>query len=83
MQEGPPATTDCPDCGCESRRDYKYDHTLDVIYNGQGFERTDSWKTNPGKGQSWDKKEWLNGNWSRYYGEAPPKPDSKGSYDGT
>jgi hypothetical protein len=82
MQEGPPPTVPCT-CGEVCSRDYKADHTQEVIYNGQGFERTDNWKQNPGKGQSYDKREWLNSNWSKHYGEPPPKPDSKGSYDGT
>lgn len=83
MAVGPPATVFCHKCGEDCHRDYKADHKQDIIYNAQGFERTDNWKTNPGKGQSYDKKEWLNSNWSRHYGESPPPPDSKGSYDGT
>ena len=76
-----PTLATCPTCGQESRRDFKAD-LVPVHYNAQGFERTDNFKGNVGGGTA-DKLEWLNSNWSKYYGEKPPKADSKGTYDGT
>lgn len=76
------ATEPCPVCSRDSPRDFRAD-LAPVIYNGQGFHNTDYWPKNPGRGQSADRKEWLNSNWSRYTGDKPPPPDSKGTYDGT
>lgn len=71
----------CPLCQRESIRSFR-DDIAPVHYNAQGFHQTDYWKGNVGN-QEADKKEWLNRNWSKYYGEEPPKEDSKGTYDGT
>ena len=68
----------CPLCQRESARRYE---AVAIHYKAQGFHGTDYWKGNVGN-QEADKKEWLNKNWSAYYGEEPPPPDSKGTYDG-
>jgi hypothetical protein len=62
----------CPECGKESPRVYEAPEA--VIYYGDGFHSTGYFKTSRGRGQPMDKKEWLNSNWSKATGEAPPKP---------
>lgn len=76
IDKGPPPVVYCPLCSSVTKRDYR----MSGIIYGEGFSG-DYFKTNPGRGQPWDKKEWLNKNWSDYYGEKPPKPDSKGTYE--
>ena len=80
MEEGPPSLVSCPFCGsCEVERTFV---PPPVHYNASGFSK-DYFSRSPGRGQSWDKKENLNENWSKHYGEEPPPPDSHGTYDGT
>jgi hypothetical protein len=45
-----------------------------VIYYGSGFHTTDYFNKPVGRGQSMNRKEWLNSNWSKHYGEDPPPP---------
>lgn len=81
MVPGPEPTEFCIKCGEDCPRDYRADLKQEPIYNAQGFHRTDYWKQSA-RGEPADKKEWLNSNWSKHYNEPPPKPDSKGTYDG-
>jgi hypothetical protein len=67
-------------CGEVAERNFKAD-LVPVIYNAEGFSK-DYFDRPQGRGQPQDKKEWLNKNWSKYYGVKPPPPDSRGTYDG-
>ncbi len=81
IKDTPTKLEACPLCQADSTRDFRADLNP-VIYNGEGFSK-DYFDKPVGRGQPMHKKEWLNSNWSRHYGEAPPKEDSKGTYDGT
>lgn len=80
MSEGPTYPAVCPECN-DSRHTQRIFVPPPVHYNASGFSK-DYFSRNPGRNQSWDKKENLNENWSKHYGEDPPKEDSVGTYDG-
>ncbi len=79
MAEGP-SNVVCPFC---EKSDYveRLYKSVPVHYNAEGFSK-DYFSRSPGRGQPWDKRENLNYNWSKTYGEPPPKADSHGTYDG-
>jgi len=60
----------CPECGTESPRVYEAPEA--IIYYGSGFHSTGYFNRPKGRGQPMDKIEWLNSNWSKATGEAPP-----------
>lgn len=64
---GPPKDVTCPVCGKAARHVFL---SSPIHYNAQGFHTTDYDKNG-------DKLEWLNKNWSKFYGEDPPPPGTK------
>jgi hypothetical protein len=78
MIDGPPDVVACPICNEPAARIYSLQPE---IWNTEGSSR-DYFSQPVGRGQPMDKKEWLNKNWSEYYKQPPPPPDSIGTYDG-
>ena len=72
MAEGPPPDAPCPTCSETSERVYT---VSPVVYYGSGFHATDYFKgSSRGRGQSMNRVEALNADWSKKTGEAPPPP---------
>lgn len=67
IKTGPPQVVRCPLCQEQSVRVFT---ALPAHYHTQGFHQTDYSATG-------DKLEQLNKEWSKYYGEPPPKPDKR------